>query len=75
MDEDDLVFVDRWATCLTVGCGNYGASIHVLAPEGGAVGCGVCGEDITDLDDIKPNEGTVLPEWISEMLQTQNSDA
>lgn len=75
MNEDDLVFVDRWATCLTPGCGNYGASIHVLAPEGGAVGCGVCGEDITDLDDIKPNEGTVLPEWISEMLQTQNSDA
>lgn len=73
MDENDLVFVDRWATCLTNGCGNYGACIHVLAPEGGEVGCGVCGEDITDIADIKPEEGTVLPEWISEMLQTQSS--
>ena len=73
MDENELVFVDRWATCLTAGCGNYGASIHVLAPEGGAVGCGVCGEEITDITDIKPEEGTVLPQWILDQLATQNS--
>ena len=73
MDENELVFVDRWATCLTADCGNYGASIHVLAPESGAVGCGVCGEEITDIDDIQPTEGTVLPQWILDQLATQNS--
>ena len=74
MDENELVFVDRWATCLTTECGNYGTSIHVLAPEGGDVGCGVCGQPITDIADIKPEEGTVLPTWISEMLTQQSSE-
>ena len=73
MTEEDLVFVDRWATCLTPACGNYGANIHLLVPEGGDVGCGVCGEPITDIDDIKPTEGTVLPQWILDQLATQNS--
>ncbi len=36
--------------------------------------CGVCGNQITNITEIKPNEGQVLPEWISEMLQMQNSD-
>ena len=74
MTEENLVFVDLWATCLTPDCGNYGANIHLLAPEGGDVGCGVCGQPITDITDIQPEEGTVLPEWILQMLQTQNSD-
>lgn len=69
---DDLV--ERWATCLTDNCGNYGASIHILTPDGGDVECGVCGQPITDLTNIQPEEGKELPPWISEMLTQPNSD-
>lgn len=74
MDGTDNDLVERWATCLTENCGNQGASIHILTPDGGDVQCGVCGNPITDITDIKPDEGQVLPEWISEMLKQQNSD-
>ena len=62
-----------YATCETSGCGN--AFIPIPIPDD-AVGvvCGPCGNPVTNITDIKPEEGTVLPEWISEMLQTQNSD-
>lgn len=63
-----------YATCATEGCDN--AYLPITLPEDyGAVICGVCGTPVTNITDIRPNEGTVLPEWISEMLQTQNSDA
>lgn len=61
-----------YATCETDGCGN--AYIPVILPsEYGTVICGPCGVPVTNITDIKPTEGTVLPEWILQMLQTQNS--
>ena len=74
MDEEDIVWVVVWATCLTGGCGNFWEPIHTVAPDGGDILCGPCGEPVTNITDIEPTEGRVLPEWISEMLQTQNSD-
>lgn len=66
--------IDVWGTCLTDGCEAYMVPVHVEELWGRLV-CGPCGQTVTDITDIKPTEGTVLPEWISEMLQTQNSDA
>lgn len=60
-----------YATCETTGCGNAWQPVPV--PPDMTVICGVCGQEVTNITDIKPEEGTVLPEWISEMLQTQNS--
>ena len=73
MDEANIELVELWATCLTVECGNFGASINVLTPVGGDVECGVCQELISDIADIQPEEGTVLPQWILDQLATQNS--
>ena len=70
---ENTEFVERWATCLTENCGNYATSIHIFTPAVGDVECGPCGNPITDIADIKPTEGQVLPEWISEMLKQQNS--
>lgn len=61
-----------WATCGTPGCISQGTPIRVDEPETIVV-CGPCGQPVTNITDIKPTEGTVLPEWISQMLQTQNS--
>ena len=61
-----------YATCETADCGNLGVPIRLPA-DAGTVICGVCGVPITNITDIKPTEGTVLPEWILQMLQTQNS--
>ncbi|SMY05106.1 hypothetical protein BANT918_03265 [Brevibacterium antiquum CNRZ 918] len=61
-----------YATCETVGCGNSYRQI-AIPDDAGTVICGPCGNPITNITDIKPTEGTVLPTWISEMLQTQNS--
>lgn len=62
-----------YATCETEGCGN--AYIPVaLPPDYGTVICGPCGNQVTDITDIKPTEGTVLPEWILDQLATQNSN-
>ena len=62
-----------YATCETEGCGN--AYIPVTLPtDYGTVICGPCGVPVANITDIKPTEGTVLPEWILQMLQTQNSD-
>lgn len=72
MDEEREL-VERWATCLALGCGNHLACIHILTYAGGDVECGVCGQPITDINDIRPIEGTVLPEWILEQLATRNS--
>lgn len=61
-----------YATCATEGCSN--AYLPVLIPDdAGTVMCGPCGFEVTNITDIKPNEGTVLPEWISEMLTRPNS--
>ena len=65
--------VERWATCLTDGCGNFGANIHILTPDGGDVECGVCSQLITNITDIEPEEGRVLPQWILDQLAMQNS--
>ena len=62
-----------YATCETVGCEN--SYLPIPIPDDAInVVCGPCGVPVTNIADIKPTEGTVLPEWISEMLQTQNSD-
>ena len=62
-----------YATCETGGCGN--AYIPVtLPPDYGTVICGPCGVPVTNITDIKPEEGTVLPQWILDQLATQNSD-
>lgn len=73
MHEDDIVWVEVWATCLTVGCGNYGAPIKLLMPEGGDIACGPCGNPVTDITTILPEQVKELPAWILEKLQTQNS--
>ena len=64
-----------YATCETTGCSNVMAPIQFDFPEGEEVTvvCGVCSVPVTNITDIKPVEGTVLPEWISEMLKQQNS--
>ena len=60
-----------FATCETVGCSNAWAPIRVSGEW--LVLCGVCGNQITNITDIEPTEGTVLPEWILDQLATQNS--
>lgn len=62
-----------YATCETEGCGNSYVPVS-LPPDYGTVICGPCGVPVTNITDIKPTEGAVLPEWILQMLQTQNSD-
>ena len=64
--------INVWGTCLTEGCDAYMIPTHVEKLWGRLV-CGVCGQDVTDITDIEPEEGRVLPEWILEMLQQQNS--
>lgn len=66
-------YVYLWATCLTVGCDSFGTPIHAYTYVGCDVECGACQEPITNIADIKPTEGTVLPQWILEQLATQNS--
>lgn len=63
MDDVELVFVERWATCLTAGCENYGTSVRILVPEGGDVGCGVCSQPITDVAEGPPEDITEMPTW------------
>ena len=61
-----------YATCETEDCGN--AYIPVtLPPDYGAVVCGPCGVPVTNITDIKPTEGMVLPQWILDQLAMQNS--
>ena len=62
-----------YATCETEGCENAYVPIP-LPPDYGQILCGPCGNPITNITDIEPVEGQVLPEWISEMLKQQNSD-
>lgn len=64
--------MNMYATCATTGCVNAYTPIEV--PGGvDSVACGPCGNPITNIADIKPEEGRVLPEWILQMLQTENS--
>ena len=60
-----------YATCETPDCGN--AWIPVTVSGEFLVICGVCGNPVTNITDIKPEEGTVLPQWILDQLATQNS--
>lgn len=60
-----------YATCATDGCWNLLKPILVTGEF--IVCCGSCGQPVTNITDIKPTEGTVLPEWILEKLQTRNS--
>ena len=62
-----------YATCETVGCENGFQSI-LIPDDAVTVMYVVGGNPITNITDVKPTEGTVLPEWILQMLQTQNSD-
>ena len=62
-----------YATCETEGCGNAYIPIP-LREDHGTVFCGPCGVQVTNITDIKPEEGRVLPEWILDQLATQNSD-
>ena len=71
MDEPDAT--DVWGTCLTTGCESYGLPVYVKELYGALV-CGTCGQTVTNITDIEPIEGTVLPQWILEMLKQQNSD-
>ena len=66
--------MNMYATCATTGCVNAFTPIEV--PGGvDSVGCGPCGNPVTNITDIQPEEGRVLPEWILQMLQTRNSDS
>ena len=60
------------AICDTSGCGNFQVPVPLPA-EHGTVVCGPCGVPVTNITDIKPEEGTVLPQWILDQLATQNS--
>lgn len=60
-----------YATCETPGCWNELKPLGV--PADVTVMCGVCGQEVTNITDIRPEEGTVLPEWILDQLATQNS--
>ena len=61
-----------FGTCENEACTSYMWPCPIPADHG-AVICGPCGNPVTNITDIKPEEGTVLPEWILQMLQTQNS--
>ena len=61
-----------FATCETPGCWNELKPLEV--PADVTVVCGPCGKPVTNITDIKPEEGTVLPQWILDQLATQNSD-
>ena len=61
-----------FAACETTDCWNELKPLEVPAEV--TVVCGPCGNPVTNITDIRPEEGTVLPEWILQMLQTQNSD-
>ena len=60
-----------YATCETPDCWNEMKPLEV--PADATVICGVCGQEVTNITDIKPEEGTVLPQWILDQLATQNS--
>ena len=60
-----------YATCETPDCWNELKPLEV--PADVTVMCGVCGQEVTNITDIKPEEGTVLPQWILDQLATQNS--
>ena len=60
-----------YATCETPGCWNEMKPLEV--PADVTVVCGPCGNPVTNITDIKPEEGRVLPGWISEMLTQPNS--
>lgn len=61
-----------YATCETPGCWNEMKPLEV--PVDVTVMCGVCGQEVANITDIKPTEGTVLPQWILDQLAMQNSD-
>ena len=60
-----------FAACETTGCWNELKPLEV--PDDVTVVCGPCGKPVTNITDIKPEEGRVLPGWISEMLTQPNS--
>lgn len=60
-----------YATCETPGCWNELKPLET--PDDVAVVCGPCGNPVTNITEIRPNEGTALPEWISQLLTQQNS--
>ena len=61
-----------YATCETGGCASAWVPVKVTGDY--VVFCGACGNQITNITDIEAEEGTVLPEWILEMLEQQNSN-
>lgn len=63
----------EYATCETPECPSRYVPIPFMRTEGVLVTCGACGNEITNITDLQPTEGTVLPEWILEQLATQNS--
>ena len=60
-----------YATCETPDCWNELKPLEV--PTDVTVMCGVCGQEVTNITDVRPEEGTVLPQWILDQLATQNS--
>lgn len=60
-----------YATCEIEGCSNAWRPVEVAGET--LVLCGVCLTPITNITDMRPDEGTVLPEWILEQLAKQNS--
>ena len=61
-----------YATCETTGCDSAWKPVKVTG--GFVVFCGACGNQITNITDIEPGEGTVLPQWILDQLAMQNSN-
>ena len=61
-----------YGTCENENCPSYMYSCP-LSDDHGTVICGPCGVPVTNITDIKPTEGTVLPQWILDQLAMQNS--
>ena len=63
MDEEGIVWVVVWSTCLTEGCINFGIPIHTVVPEGGDIICGPCGMPVTNIEVNGPVEPKEMPTW------------
>ena len=61
-----------YGTCENTDCVSYMYPCP-LPDDYGTVICGPCGVPVTNITDIEPEEGTVLPQWILDQLATQNS--
>lgn len=61
-----------YATCETEDCVSY--MVPIVVSGEWLVICGPCGQPVTDISTIPPEQVKELPEWISQMLTQPNSE-